>query len=216
MCVSTRDCHTKHPSKGFCHHISNVLEELNLPQPEDLLISLPSKLAWSAHIKSLLYLEVYELFLSSSSHMSTLSDVSINVTPNLKGKPSKILSVFKDNISLGRLHQSRLRLILHCSDLQSHTTSFRTKPATNTTCITHRNSICPLCNWENEDAFHFLMSCPTLQSVRSTWFPYALPRELYDHIMGIVWISSDSYQEHLTCFVAALRAARQAALLTSN
>ena len=64
------------------------------------------------------------------------------------------------------------------------------------------------------------MSCPdpTLQSVRSTWFPYInpLPRELYDHIMGIVWISSDSYQEHLTRFVAALRVARQAALVISN
>ena len=75
--------------------------------------------------------------------------------------------------------------------------------------------MCPLCNRENEDAFHFLMSCPdpTLQSVRSTWFPYVnnpLPRELYDHIMGIVWISSNSYQEHLTRFVAALRAACQA------
>ena len=66
------------------------------------------------------------------------------------------------------------------------------------------------------------MSCPdpTLQSVRSTWFPYVnnpLPLELrvYDHIMGIVWISSDSYQEHLTHFVAALRAAHQAALVIS-
>ena len=33
------------PSKGYCHRIFNILEELDLPQPVDLLSSHPSNAA---------------------------------------------------------------------------------------------------------------------------------------------------------------------------
>ena len=165
---------------------------------------------WMAHVKSLLYLQVFDQLISSSSSMVTLSDISNqeHVSPNLKGKPSSIISLFKDDISTARLHLFRLRLIIHCSDLNADTASFHFSTDR------VRNSTCPLCNPESENAFHFLIECPALQDVRTMWFPdspFSIPASrqvLFQHIMGIVWISQDSYQGYLTRFVAALREAR--------
>ena len=201
-----------HPSKGYCHRIFNILEELDLPQPVDLLSSLPSKAAWMAHVKLLLYLQVFDQLISSSSSMVTLSDTCISnqehVSPNLKGKPSNIISLFKDDISTARLHLFRLRVIIHCSDLNGDTASFHFSTDR------VRNSTCPLCNLESENAFHFLIECPALQDVRTMWFPdsrFSIPASrlvLFQHIMEIVWISQGSYQGFLTRFVAALREVR--------
>ena len=72
------------------------------------------------------------------------------------------------------------------------------------------NSTCPLCNLESENAFHFLIECPALQDVRTMWFSIGKSLLSFSNIiiMGIVWISQDSYQGYLTGFVAALRETR--------
>ena len=197
-----------HPASGFCHHVFNILEELDLPHPADLLqLGLPSKQVWKAHVKSLLYLQAHDHLISSVCNMVTLSNF-YDVSPNLKGKPSCIINLFKGDVSLARLHQFRLRLLLHCSELNADTVSFWSNCNNRV-----RSSICSLCSLEPENAFHFLVSCVPLQPTRSIWFPSLDPASsqvIFNHIMGVVWIPQESYQKYLTQFVAALRVARLA------
>ncbi len=71
--------------------------------------------------------------------------------------------LFKDDISLARLIQFRVRLLLHCSELNDDTAKFRNRSNI------IRNCICPLCSSEVESAYHFLVSCTALDSTRCRW-----------------------------------------------
>ena len=130
-----------HPASSFYHH--NYLyyfEEIDLPHHADLLqLGLPSKQVCKAHVKSLLYLQAHNHLISSVSNMVTLSNL-YDASLKLKGKPSCIIRLFKCDISLAQLHQFHSRLLLHCSEINADTVSFR--PNNNRV----RSSICCLCN----------------------------------------------------------------------
>ena len=193
-----------HPSNGYCHQIFNILNELDFPHPVELLEVLPSQLTWKAHIKSLLHIRVYEELISSSN---TMSNIAINASPNIKGSPFHLFLLFKDDISMARLIQFRVRLLLHCSELNDDT-------GNRANII--RNRICPPCSSEVESAYHFLVSCIALDSTRCRWVREYDPNYLFNIIIGVVRIldrtSSVSQQEYLTRFVAALREARRSLL----
>ena len=53
------------PSKGFCSRIKEILEDLQLPSVPELVDDLPSRGAWRAYIKGLIYCT---LWLKTSSY----------------------------------------------------------------------------------------------------------------------------------------------------
>lgn len=147
---------------------------------------------------------IFEEFRDSieSSNQPSLSHI-VNLPPAVKyGHPAPIIEKVKQNLSLSRLSNLRIRLILHATSLASHTAVFNTlrgQPP--------RSSVCLLCSTDSpEDLQHFVFECPALQSVRDTWFPkiYSSPptsAEVINHVIGVEWFDD---QELILRFVAEL------------
>ena len=60
---------------GFSHRINSILGDLDLPDVVDLMSIAPSKLAWSAFVKTSLHCLFRDTFDSSATSMPSLSDV---------------------------------------------------------------------------------------------------------------------------------------------
>ena len=116
--------------------------------------------------------------------------------------PLLLLKKSKHNLSLSRLSNLRIRLILHATSLASHTAVFNTPRGQ-----LPRSSSCLLCSTDSsEDLAHFVFQCPALQTVRDTWFPkiYSSPPTsalVINHVIGVEWFED---QELILRFLADL------------
>lgn len=197
-------CHLT-PSRGFPHQVVNILSDLDLPSVVELNNSLPSKAAWKAHIKSILYLSLHELLLDSSSRMSSLTDI-VHVPSRLDGRPLPLMSAFKGEVSFTRLSNFRWRLLLHCAALNQDTSVFH--PRLNRS----RDPSCPCCAHPLEDAEHFICSCPALQDIRVRWLPVLgldSSHDLLAHVFGQKWHSDPLFQRSIIRLLFDLRVKRQ-------
>ena len=80
-----------------------------------------------------------DTFDSSATSMPSLSDLVALEPPKLS-KIHPILTYTKGDTRVVRLNNLRLRLLLHCSFLNQHTSSFRTSAR-----YSSRSPICPVC-----------------------------------------------------------------------
>ena len=198
------------PSRGFVPNILSILHTLSLPSVSDLLSALPSKLAWKAHVKATLYLEVSSELLTSTKH--SLSNAK-HLADNIMGRPIRVLTCTRGNVSLARLSNFRIRLLLNCPGLNKDTSVFHAAPGKS------RSPICPLCHVADEDDVHFLLTCPALQHIRDRWFATLLPlidssnpSALRSHILGVSWSDTPALQSGILHFLSELRSARSAIL----
>ena len=145
---------------------------------------------------------VKDQLLSAASHMPSLAEVT-KIPSKCNAKPTRIISCFRGNISLTRLNNFRLRLLLHCAALNEDTAVFH--PRINRS----RDPTCSLCRKGIENAFHFICECPALQKIRANWSSqlptYTTPLELFHHVMCIEW---HELQEAIILFLTALRRER--------
>ena len=191
------------PNRGFGSHVMSIINELGLPSLPELLSSLPCKMAWKAHVKTMLYSRLHDLTLEAASHMSSLSDV-INLRFPYNAKSLPIITCFKGNVHFARLNNFRLCLLLHCPGLNLDTAIFH--PRANRS----RDPLCSLCKSEaeNSNPRHVISICPALQPVRKLWLPKLLlaPDEVLPHVLGGVWQSDEQFQHDLTLFFKDLKA----------
>ena len=87
------------------------------------------------------------------------------LNPRLHGKPSSLITCFRNDNDLTRLNNFRLRLILNCAALNHDTAKFH--PRLNRS----RDPICSLCKGACEDTRHVVSMCPALQHIRDAWLP---------------------------------------------
>ena len=190
------------PSQSLINSFSAHLDSFSLPSVLELVSDLPSKKAWKALTKTL----VFEEFRDSieSTTMPSLSHI-VNLPPAIRymyGHPAPIIDKVKHNLSLSRLSNLRIRLILHATSLASHTAVFNTPRGQSP-----RSSSCLLCSTDSsEDLAHFVFQCPALQTVRNTWFPkiYSSPPTsalVINHVIGVEWFED---QELILRFLADL------------
>ena len=144
--------------------------------------------------------------------MPSLSDIAL-VPPKFNGRPLPIISLFKGEVSLTRLCNFRWWLLLHCTALSQDTSVFHPR-------INHsRDPRCPLCLHPLEDVYHFVCSCPALQSVRDIWLPtfdLASASDLLLHVLSQKWLPDSEFQRRVTLFLFDLRAKRQLLLLPAT
>ena len=137
------------PSQSLIHSFSAHLDSFSLPSVLELVSDLPSKKAWKALTKTL----VFEEFRDSieSTTLPSLSHI-VNLPPAIRyGHPAPIIEKVKHNLSLSRLSNLRIRLILHATSLASHTAVFNTPRGQSP-----RSSSCLLCSTDSsEDLGHF-------------------------------------------------------------
>ena len=175
-----------------------TLDRYNLPSVNELDEEPPSKLAWKALTKAL----VHEAFRDSCTINPGPTLQHILQLPLLKyGRPSQLLSFCSKSLSLARLSNLRIRLLLHATSLRAHTSRFRVSSDND------RNPNCNLCHLaQPENALHFIAVCPALTPIRRLWVPmiFSSPptnQSLFDHVMGFVWIPE---QDLLLRFLADL------------
>ncbi len=104
-----------------------MLQELDLPSIDELLFDLPSKYSWQAHIKSILHNLLNSRLIESAVSMSSLSEVAL-IPFKGDARPHPLVSLFRDDISLSRHLNKRLRLLLHCPGLNKDTSKFHARP----------------------------------------------------------------------------------------
>ena len=155
------------PRKGFPCRIIKYLTDFSLPSILELSNSLPSKAAWKAHIKGLIYIHFYELLDDASAHMPSLSDVRIH--SKLNGRLTCIVSSCRGDVAAARRINFRLRLLLHCAALNQDTAIFHSRFNRS------RDPLCPLCHLAIEDSSHFISICPALQVTQDqSWVSIAI------------------------------------------
>ena len=137
------------------------------------------------------------------SHLQPSLSHIVNLPPAIRyGHPAPIIEKVKHNLSLSRLSNLRIRLILHATSLASHTAVFNTPRGQSP-----RSSSCLLCSTDSsEDLAHFVFRCPALQTVRDAWFPkiYSSPPTsalVINHVIGVEWFED---QELILRFLADL------------
>lgn len=192
------------PPSSIVRSFSSSLENLCLPSILELANDLPSKLAWKALIKSLIHEQFRDVVASNQG--STLSLIMQLPLPRLYGESSQVLRSFRSNLSLARLSNLRVRLLLHATTLSAHTSRFRDQEGRD------RSPLCRLCPLDQpEDPLHLITSCPTLLKIRVMWLPKIYgnsvppPLTIFNHVMGIEWFD---HQELLLRFLADLYAYR--------
>ena len=112
------------PSQSLIHSFSAHLDSFSLPSVLELVSDLPSKKAWKALTKTLVFEEFRDTI--ESSTLPSLSHI-VNLPPAIRyGHPAPIIEKVKHNLSLSRLSNLRIRLILHATSLASHTVVFNT------------------------------------------------------------------------------------------
>jgi hypothetical protein len=197
--------------RSFMTSVQASLEELDLPDIYLLSQQLPSKQAWKCHIKTLLFCQLaseFEAQQACSDSLRHAAHLSHNI---IMGKMAPILLSSKGDVSLSRLLNFRIRLILGCSSLNVDTAAFHARPGR------IRDPICSLCNQQPENIEHFLLRCPSLQETRCKWLSTVLSsiseNDLISYVLGVVGTNNRPLQESLTRFVADLRSARGILLL---
>ena len=191
-------------TKGFSSHIKSILSDLDLPSVPELLEAFPTKIAWKALVKSIIYISFHEQFLEACSMLPSMSIIA-ELNPRLNGKPSSLITCFPNDNVLTRLNNFRLRLILNCAALNSDTAKFH--PRLNRS----RDPICSLCKGACEDTRHFVSVCPALQNIREAWLPPLVDRsdpsrDLISMIFGE--IDPPLSHELVVRFLSALRTER--------
>ena len=188
------------PSQSLIHSFSAHLYSFSLPSVLELVSDLPSKKAWKALTKTLLFEESRDTI--ESSTLPSLSH-TVNLPPAIRyGHPAPILEKVKHNLSLSRLSNLRIRLIHHATSPASHTAVFNTSRGQ-----PPRSSSCLLCSTDSpEDLRHFVFQCPALQLVRDSWFSkiYSFsptPALVINHVIGVEWFED---QELILRFMADL------------
>ena len=139
-----------------------LLHYLSFPDINSMLFRLPSRLGWKRCVSRVFNLMIDNGLEDSVVGSQSLYDVYLAHHPCI-GRPSPLLSVSIGDVSVSRLLNYRLRLILHCSDLCSNTCIFRLGPTRD------RTPTCQLCWNDIESVFHFLVCCPFLNTVRDNW-----------------------------------------------
>ena len=98
------------PSQSLIHSFSAHLDSFSLPSVLELVSDLPSKKAWKALTKTLVFEEFRDII--ESSTLPSLSHI-VNLPPAIRyGHPALIIEKVKHNLSLSNL---RIRLILHAT-----------------------------------------------------------------------------------------------------
>ena len=188
------------PAASIVSSFASALDSLSLPSIVDLAADLPSRAAWKALTKTLIHEQFRESCTSSAGpSMDHILRLSL---PTRYGRPVHILHSCRNNLSLARLSNLRIRFLLKATSLAKHTSCFHPTDGR------VRSPICPLCNSNaHEDAIHFIALCPLLQPIRNMWIPKIYPSSppppdtLCDHVLGIVWIDQ---QDLLLKFLADL------------
>ena len=121
------------------NHIVSILNELDFPDVDDLATIFPSNQAWSAFVKSTLYLHFYDLLDSEVHKMPSLAQISV-IHPSKMAKIHPILSYTKGDVKLNRLNNFHLRLLLHCSVHNKDTSMFHISDK-----YDQRSAVCPAC-----------------------------------------------------------------------
>ena len=92
------------PSQSLIHSFSAHLDSFSLPSVLELVSDLPSKKAWKALTKSLIFEEFRDSI--ESSTLPSLSHI-VNLPPAIRyGHPAPIIEKVKHNLSLSRLSKS--------------------------------------------------------------------------------------------------------------
>ena len=121
-------------------------------------------------------------------------------------RPSIISSYFSKNHRCSLLICNRIRLLLHCSDLQGHTYMFNDSSA---------DSTCLLCLSAAETTHHYLLECPRLNPIRQKWLPLINPDTQPCPLLPFAWgglIDNSEIQNSILSFLADLRSYRASLL----
>ena len=122
--------------QSLIHSFSAHLDSFSLPLILELVSDLPSKKAWKALTKTLVFEEFRDTI--ESSTLPSLSHI-VNLPPAIRyGHPAPIIEKIKHNLSLSRLSNLRIRLILHATSLTSHSAVFNTprgQPPRSSSCL---------------------------------------------------------------------------------
>ena len=133
---------------------------------------------------------------------SRIMQTTVVMAPSkCNAKPTPIVSCFRGDISLTRLNNFRLTLLLHCAALNEDTAIFHPRIDRS------RDPTCSLCNKDAESPLHFICICPALQDTRASWIPslpgFTTPPKLFHHVMF-----HQQFQEAFILFLADLQRKR--------
>lgn len=191
------------PQSSITATYSSLLEFFCLPSIQHLAHDLPSKNGWKALIKSMIHEQFRDECINNAG--PSLNYILQLPFPRFYGQPAQLLRCVQGELSLARLSNVRIRLLLHTSSLCADTSKFRDQPGRD------RSPTCKLCQLDQpEDAFHCITTCPALQPVRLMWLPKIYsstppPQVLFDHALGIV---QSFHQDLLLRFLADLYSLR--------
>ncbi len=202
---------------SLMHSCSCLLEDFALPSLSTLSAAFPcTKYAWKKSTKLILRSRVYSELLSecSSLYISECDSVSF-----MKGRICPQWLASKGDRQMLQRSNFRVRLLVGCDGLEVDTSRFRAPRGT------VRTSTCKLCNSGAEDAMHFLIVCPALQSTRddllsqapSTLSAYtSSPSSLLNHLLGTTWLDDPPTQKYSVNFIHMLRQARAEIILANQ
>jgi hypothetical protein len=135
--------------RSFITNVQEILTELDLPDVVLLSQQLPSKRSWKCLIKTLLFgnlADDFETQQACSVSLKRAAHLSNNI---ILGKMAPFLLFSKGDVSLSRLLNFRIRLLLGCSCLNVDTAAFHVRPGRS------RAPLCSLCKEQPEDIEHF-------------------------------------------------------------
>ncbi len=186
---------------------SSGLRHFLCPSFEDLVCHLPSKLGWKTFLLTQLHSQFREEFLLAAGCSRSLCEIRRSQLPRF-GRPFQLLSYNLGDPHLTRINNFRIRLVIFCSVLASHTEFFHVRPGR------VRDGCCPICCSDIENPFHLICHYPCLRSVRvrHCWPESLNDLTLFDQCLGV---SSEEFQANIDRFLSDLRSAR-AALLASK
>ena len=165
-----------------------------------LLSHPPSKQGW----KRCVFLSLHETLLHSLRisipSFPLLYDLRYSQLQFVCCRPVSLLKTIRD-VSISRLLNFRVRLLLHCSELSFDTNVFWATRDRN------RSVSCPLCHLSIESAFHFLTFCDRLSDVRDIWCKWLemSPTSLFEFMMCKAWSDDQVFQTHLLLCLRDLR-----------
>ncbi|VDH94176.1 Hypothetical predicted protein [Mytilus galloprovincialis] len=145
-------------SDSWFTYIDKLLVQYDLPSAAKMVINPPCKLLWKKNVKLAIDKFWTQKLLLDCQNKSTLSYCDLS---SLKiGTVHKLWSSIESNIKDVRRGGIKARLITGTYVLQSNTSKFNQHEV---------SSVCPLCQYEDEDIVHFILKCNALFKYRKSY-----------------------------------------------
>ncbi|VDI19758.1 Hypothetical predicted protein [Mytilus galloprovincialis] len=145
-------------SDSWFTYIDKLLVQYDLPSAAKMVINPPCKLLWKKNVKLAIDKFWTQKLLLDCQNKSTLSYCDLS---SLKiGTVHKLWSSIESNIKDVRRGGIKARLITGTYVLQSNTSKFNQHEV---------SSVCPLCQYEDEDIVHFILKCNALYKYRKSY-----------------------------------------------